>query len=419
MDNSEKRVFSSVEGEDLDLIDESIDESTSDAGGFFQKGGALDRGWADIKRNVKDAGVSIKTETKKQGEHLQHAGKLLIQGRFDQLSKEEKARIKATAARTKSWMHDNISAQKAIHMANKLNPALITARSAFNAVLNLNVIGIATHIGNMKDKSPEHWNQLLEKWWLYLGGEKGEMEYRIAHDRKKPMLFVPILEKITGKKYSMDGEMSGADGANMGNVGKAIALAGTAIGTVGGVLATTVYGAPVGGYIAAGGGVLGAFGPIISSFAKANGASDADVAGLPPDATSLTTPSGIDNNGQFLDVNGQVMMGGDSMPLLAINDQGQLIGADTKPLLDSSGKPRMAPQYYIDKAKGYNDKGEKIDPLTGKVVLDASGNPVSAGDTFEEKTKIFLSTTKGKIIVGGAVVALVGVALWLLLRKKS
>src|ERR1700752_4249312 len=59
-----------------------------------------------------------------------------------------------------------------IHAANKVNPAFITMRAGVIGILESNVVGIATAYSLVeKAKNPQHWNDMLQKWWM-AGGEK-------------------------------------------------------------------------------------------------------------------------------------------------------------------------------------------------------------------------------------------------------
>lgn len=176
--------------------------------------------------------------------------------------------------------------EKAIHIMNKVNLAIM--RVAILGILDLNLLGLAKGLSHMiTAKNQSHWKDLKHKWWL-LGGEEAGIEKAINKGKDKKQPFQEILSKMN-KKKGFDGSYSNVEGDKPDagkaepkeNVGKSIAVATSALGVVTPVLAAFTYTAPVAVWTGAAAGGLGAMGGIIKSFAKENGATDADLANVP------------------------------------------------------------------------------------------------------------------------------------------
>ena len=88
-----------------------------------------------------------------------------------------------------------------LHLAFKLNPALIASRTAFRALATLNAFGIINRLFEEESKNPHS----ISRWWYRSGGDPATLWKFLSKDKsKKPLFGVPdtikkLLDKIKSK----------------------------------------------------------------------------------------------------------------------------------------------------------------------------------------------------------------------------
>jgi hypothetical protein len=175
---------------------------------------------------------------------------------------------------------------KVLHEFNRYDPATLAARGAFLSVLGLNLVGIASALGVIKDKNGKHWQDLQHKWWL-LGGDGKHFDKEVQKHRNKKHLFEDSIKGFH-KKKGVDGSYSASGADN--TAGNAVAGAATLLGSAATALTFIPGGQP---FVVPTGGaatVTGAMSPIFKSFAKDNGATPDTLAQLDKSTASLPNP---------------------------------------------------------------------------------------------------------------------------------
>jgi len=200
-----------------------------------------------------------------------------------------------------------------VHAVNKVDPAFITMRAAVIGILELNVVGISSAYSLVeKAKNPQHWNDMLQKWWM-AGGEKDHFIKAIDKGKVKKHLFEKLFDDFEKKKKKNLESAEPAMGAPA-NAGKAIAKAGSAISVIGGLIAAAGGENPaggeaqdlVGGYVSAAGAIIAGLGASAAKSAKEQGANDEDIKGMaqgnmPADAPVPTNAAQIDKVNAAID----------------------------------------------------------------------------------------------------------------------
>lgn len=195
--------------------------------------------------------------------------------------KEHKHLLKKFLHKMEGKLFGKKGAGVILHALNKVNPAIITLRGAMLGVIDLNVVGIASAYKLVEEsKNKEHWNEMLNKWWL-MGGEKKLFAKAVNKHYQKKHLFEDLFDKKHGHHYEFEQAFEHAES----NPGKAIAKAGVAITTVGGLIAAAGGENPaggevqdaIGGYVGLAGGLITALGASMAKSAKEQGATDKDL----------------------------------------------------------------------------------------------------------------------------------------------
>jgi hypothetical protein len=262
--------LSNIEG-----LDESItenytnycgDEDYSNANWFQDavksiKDAGRDAG-KNIRNTTKDIGKNIKTTTKEIGQNIERTTKEIGQN------------IKSTAKDIGKNIGNTLGGGVAVHAVNKFNPTFIIMRGAVLSILNSNLVGISDAMDNVRG-SKKHWDEILQKWWMW-GGEKSKFNEAVSKGKGKKPLFKDLIEKFQ-KKKGFDGEYSYADGeysyADGQQAAKAVLIASSLLGVATGVLTAIPEPATKAAAVwtGAGGSAFGAMGGILKSFAKEQG----------------------------------------------------------------------------------------------------------------------------------------------------
>lgn len=185
---------------------------------------------------------------------------------------------------------------KAIHSVNKFNPAFVTMRGSVLSILSNNIVGMASALAEMKSKSQEDWEKVMQKWYRW-GGEKAKFDHAMIKGSKKRPLFKDLVEKFQIKKKGFDGEYSYADGKVANTAANSILIASSLLGAASTALALAPE--PTGATKAAaamtGSGAIafGSMGGIFKDYAKKQGAKEDELSKIPetkdiPDATLPT-----------------------------------------------------------------------------------------------------------------------------------
>lgn len=204
--------------------------------------------------------------------------------------------IKDAYESAKKWVGDNLGGGVAVHYLMRVNPAAIIMRGSLIGLLELNVVGIASAFKGVKDKSSKHFEEILQKWWMW-GGDKKRFSEAVETGQRKKKLFLDLYKKAKGKK-GVDGVMyydtfSCADGEEEKNPAKMALMASSALGSLSGVLLAFPDPTPtmktVGTWTGVGSAAVGAMGGILKSFSKEQGASEQDVNAI-PEGKDFPTP---------------------------------------------------------------------------------------------------------------------------------
>ena len=200
-------------------------------------------------------------------------------GKLSDKQKKRREKIKKGFDNVKKGIGDKLGGGKAVHAVNKFNPAFVTMRGAMLSVLNKNVVGMADAMAEIKAKSKSHYDKILQKWWMW-GGEKTKYDKAIMQGKGKKPLFKELVDKFQKKKKGFDGEYSNAGGSD---AAKAVLAASALLGVT--TTALTLIPEPAtkaaAVWTGAAGTGFGALGGILKSFAKEQGATDAEINQIP------------------------------------------------------------------------------------------------------------------------------------------
>ena len=210
----------------------------------------------NIRNTTKDIGKNIKTTTKEIGQNIQRTTKEIGQN------------IKRTTKEIGDNIGNTLGGGVAVHAINKFNPTFIIMRGAVLSILNSNLVGISDAMDNVKG-SKKHWDEILQKWWMW-GGEKSKFDKAVSKGKGKKPLFKDLIENFQKKKKGFDGEYSYANGQE---AAKAVLVASSLLGVATGVLTAIPEPATKAAAVwtGAGGSAFGAMGGILKSFAKEQG----------------------------------------------------------------------------------------------------------------------------------------------------
>lgn len=286
--------FSNLVCDDLMGFDQQYSNSFGD---WLKKTSKnVGKSFKDAGKSISDAGKNIKQkgvggalkDLKKETQKLTKDAAKNIKGTIADAKKS----VKDAYESAKKWVGDNLGGGVAIHYLNRVSPIFITMRGSVIGLIELNVVGIATAMGVVKDKSKKHYDEVLQKWWIW-GGDKKRYDEAIETGRNKKKLFLDLVQKARGIK-GVDGmyyisangeEFSYAEGEENVNPAKMVAVATAALGATSGVLATIPSPDPLTKSVAVWTGVgsaaLGAMGGIMKSFAKEQGATEEEVNAIP------------------------------------------------------------------------------------------------------------------------------------------
>lgn len=279
----DSEVYSQGIGDWFSKATSNIGKAFSDAGKSITD--AAKTVTAKAEKDIKDAAKSVKDAAKEVkekglGKALENLGK-----ETQKLASDAAKNIKGTIedARksisdayesAKKWVGDNLGGGVALHYLNKVNPVFLALRGAMLGLIALNVVGVASALKVVKDKSQKRWDELAQKWWLW-GGEKDFFGDTVESGSKKSKFLEDIVKKFTGKGVDGSYYFSNAGGSNAADI---VNMAGTALGLVSGALAMIPAPEPTTKAVALWTGIgsagLGAMGGILKQFAKDEGASE-------------------------------------------------------------------------------------------------------------------------------------------------
>lgn len=260
-------------------LDESVTENYTN---YYGDDDYSNIDWRDpfkgLKKNVKDAGKNIKNTTQEIGQNIKRTTQEIGQN------------IKRTTQDIGNNIGNTFGGGKAVHAVNKFNPTFITMRGAVLSILNSNLVGISDAMDTVK-ASKKHWDEILQKWWMW-GGEKSKFDKAVSKGKGKKPLFKDLIEKFQ-KKKGFDGEYSYADGQQ---AAKAVLIASSLLGVATAVLTAipepTTKAAAI--WTGAGGGAFGAMGGILKSFAKEKGVPPEQLNKIPETADIPNAPPPTD-----------------------------------------------------------------------------------------------------------------------------
>ena len=214
-------------------------------------------------------------------------------GKITEKQKKRRAKIKKAFHNVGKKIGDKLGGGKAVHAVNKFNPAMVLMRGGLLGMLNSNIIGVATNMSVIKnDNNQKHWNEIMQKFWMW-GGNKKHIAKSVEKGKNKKPLAQGIMDKLR-RKHGFDG-YSNAGGKIATNVGLALAVTGAVGGVVGAAMVATGPALAVpGGVTIAGSGALVGLSPIFKSYAKDKGVPSSQVDNIPPPAPVISptgTPS--------------------------------------------------------------------------------------------------------------------------------
>lgn len=400
--------FSNIVSKDIQKFANSeeysnmIDEEYSNGIGSWVKGvvKSVQKTTNDAIKSVKDAvkdvqknglGTALGNLGKEVTKLAKDAGKN-IQGTIADAKKS----VKDAYESAKKWVGDNLGGGVAVHYLMRVNPAFIAMRGAVIGLLELNVVGIASAFKGVKDKSSKHFEEILQKWWMW-GGDKTRFSEAVETGQRKNKLFLDLYKKAKGKK-GVDGVMyyefegfSCAEGEEEKNPAKMAAIASTALGSISGILLAlpepTATSKAVATWTGVGSAAVGAMGGILKSFAKEQGASEQDINAI-PEGKDFSTPD----------------VPKDEKTLTLLREQIELAKAGKEPSL-------------TDQPINIDEKGNVA---TGGILIDNKGNvkdltkKIASSDKFLGMPKTIGITVT---IVGGLALIVGGILLVKKLKK--
>lgn len=199
--------------------------------------------------------------------------------------KAKKDKRKEKLDNFKEKVHKKTGDGKAIHSVNKFNPAFVTMRGSVLSILNSNVVGMSSALAEMKAKSQEDWEKVMQKWYRW-GGEKAKFDHAMIRGSKKKALFKDLVEKFQrNKKNGFDGEHSNADGKGADTAANSILVASSLLTVASTALAlapeptATTKAAAAG--LGSGALAFGSMGSIFKDYAKKQGAKEDELSKIP------------------------------------------------------------------------------------------------------------------------------------------
>lgn len=202
---------------------------------------------------------------------------------YSNISSKRKARKdkrKEKLDNFKEKIHDKTGDGKAIHSVNKFNPAFVTMRGSVLSILSNNIVGMASALADMKSKSQEDWEKVMQKWWKW-GGEKAKFDKAMIKGSKKKALFKDLVEKVQKRKKGFDGSYSSADGKGSEVAGTSLLVASSLLAAATPILAINPATAPAAIWTSSGAGAFASMGGIFKSFAKKQGAKEDELSKIP------------------------------------------------------------------------------------------------------------------------------------------
>ncbi len=165
MDEESKSSYTASE---VDLPEFDFNKVDLGFDGFHNAGG--------LKKAVRDAGKSIKSEGKKTGKKIE----------------------KKLPPKVQKFVDKNEGGVLA-HKVNQYNPATLAVRGAVISMLQSNLLGIATSFGIMRDAKSKQWNDILQKWWI-IGGDKDKLNSNVDRGKNKKPFLKDVVEKFKKNK---------------------------------------------------------------------------------------------------------------------------------------------------------------------------------------------------------------------------
>jgi hypothetical protein len=278
--------YSNGIGKWLKQTTQNVTKAVSDAG-------------KNITQTAKDAAKSVTDAAKDAGKNISQAAQDAKNSARDAAKKagenikggiaNAKENLQKAIDSAKKWVGDNLGGGVAVHYLNRVNPVFIAMRGSVIGLMELNTVGIASAMKAVKDKGGKHYEEILQKWWMW-GGDKDRYSEAVETGQKKKKFLLDVWKKAKGKKgadgmwYYSDG-FSCAEGEEEKNPAKMVAMASSALGGISGVLAAAPdpSGATkaVAGWTTTGSAAIAALGGILKSFAKEQGATEEDLSAIP------------------------------------------------------------------------------------------------------------------------------------------
>lgn len=276
-----------------DLINFSGDKYSNSIGSWLKDAGK------NITQSAKDAAKSVRDAAKDAGKNITQTAKDTAKSVRD-AAKDAGKNIKGTITSAKEnlqqaidsakkWVGDNLGGGVSVHYLNRVNPVFVAMRGSLIGLIELNTVGLASAMKGIKDKGGKHYEEILQKWWMW-GGDKDRYSEAVETGQKKNKFLLDVWKKAKGKKgadgmwYYADG-FSCADGEEEANPAKMVTIASSALAGISGVLASlpepTGATKAVAGWTATGSGAIAALGGILKNFAKEQGATDEDLNAIP------------------------------------------------------------------------------------------------------------------------------------------
>jgi len=184
---------------------------------------------------------------------------------------------------------NNKTDSKAFHSVNKFNPAFVTMRASVLSILSNNVVGMASALADLKAKSQEDWEKVMQKWWKW-GGEKAKFDKAMIKGSKKKALFKDLVEKFQKRKKGFDGSYSSADGKGSDIAGTSLLVSSSLLAAATPILAANPATAPAAIWTGSGAGAFASMGGIFKSFAKKQGAKAEELDSIPEAADIPNAP---------------------------------------------------------------------------------------------------------------------------------
>jgi hypothetical protein len=197
-------------------------------------------------------------------------------GKLTDKQKKRRANIKSKLKGAKDKIDNKLGDGKTAHAVNKFNPAFVTMRGSVLSILSNNVVGMASSLADLKAKSQEDWEKVMQKWWKW-GGEKAKFDKAMIKGSKKKALFKDLVEKFQ-KKKGFDGDYSYADAKNV--AANSLLVSSALLGVASPILASNPATAAAAVWTASGAGAFASMGGIFKSFAQKQGVSESELSNI-------------------------------------------------------------------------------------------------------------------------------------------